>query len=165
MGVLCDQVDEPFEAELEPVKKATPPAAAVPTDSYSVLDARVNASYKAAFALLKEKAEVFRSRDAVKGPDSSSHRKLPCQEQPRRPKILAAEAGKTGLPFSGCPISGPFPRLRSRTPDRTLSVLAEQCRRRLDAALSSTTSASLFHDAPRRPFSGQGQEARPPGRL
>ena len=117
MGVLCDQVDEPFEAELEPVKKATPPAAAVPTDSYSVLDARVNASYKAAFALLKEKAEVFRSRDAVKG----SGFELPpgsflVKNSPAVQKILAAEAGKTGLPVFGLSDIGTISKASLKNP-------------------------------------------------
>ena len=117
MGVLCDQVDEPFEAELEPVKKATPPAADVPTDSYSVLDARVNASYKAAFALLKEKAEVFRSRDAVKG----SGFELPpgsflVKNSPAVQKILAAEAGKTGLPVFGLSDIGTISKASLKNP-------------------------------------------------
>ncbi len=69
MGVTCDQVDEPFEAPLEMIQKAPLPPVENPVTSsgYLVLDCRANAAYSAAFALLKEKAEVYRSKDKVKG--------------------------------------------------------------------------------------------------
>ncbi len=63
MGVACDQVDEPFEAALDLVDKIPYPAApAEPGGAYVALDARVNASYAIAFALLKDKAEVWRTK-------------------------------------------------------------------------------------------------------
>ncbi len=70
MGVACDRVDEPFEALLEkldsvPLRFVEKPDAAA---GWLVLDCRINASYGAAFVLLKQKAEVYRSKETVKGP-------------------------------------------------------------------------------------------------
>jgi hypothetical protein len=69
MGVSCDQVDEPFQAELEKIDKVpqTPLPPPDPSAGWYVLDCRSNISYSAVFSLLKEKAEVFRSREAIKG--------------------------------------------------------------------------------------------------
>ncbi|MEN6310996.1 MAG: M14 metallopeptidase family protein, partial [Acidobacteriota bacterium] len=72
MGVLCDQIDEPFEARLEKIDKVPYPK--VPPQgkaAYFILDPRVNASYAMAFALLKEQAEVWRTKTkaAFKGID------------------------------------------------------------------------------------------------
>lgn len=69
MGVTCEQIDNPFTAELEKIIKAPYPAAKEidTTSAYLVLDCRMNASYAAVFALLKEKAEVYRSKEKIKG--------------------------------------------------------------------------------------------------
>jgi hypothetical protein len=72
MGVACDQVDEPFEAKLDKIEKVPyPKAAAGPGGEFLALDARVNASYAIAFALLKDKAEIWRAKTkiAAKGMD------------------------------------------------------------------------------------------------
>ncbi len=71
MGVACDQVDEAFEAKLEKLDRIPVPDTVVPkmAAAYYVLDCRVNAAYSAVFALLKEKAEVFRSKEKVKLPN------------------------------------------------------------------------------------------------
>ncbi len=69
MGVDCDQIDEPFEAKLEKIEQAPAPKI-LPLDfsaPYFVLDCRVNASWQAVFKLLSQKAEVYRSKQAVKG--------------------------------------------------------------------------------------------------
>ena len=68
MGVSCDQVDEPFEARLEKLEKVPAPAAVKPRAeaAYYVLDCSANAAYGLVFALLKEKAEVYRSKDKIK---------------------------------------------------------------------------------------------------
>jgi hypothetical protein len=72
MGVLCDKVDEAFEAKLE--KLDTVPYPKVPAQGkseYFILDARVNASYAMAIALLKDNAEVWRTKTkaSIKGHD------------------------------------------------------------------------------------------------
>jgi hypothetical protein len=73
MGVACDEVAAPFEARLEKLDKV--PSPALPAEqglgAYVALSSKVNASYTAAFALLKDKAEVFRTKAAitVKGTD------------------------------------------------------------------------------------------------
>ncbi len=67
MGVSYDQVDEPFEAKLERLDKIPAPETAGPKSgaTYYVLDCRINAAYSAVFALLKEKAEIFRSKEKI----------------------------------------------------------------------------------------------------
>ena len=68
MGVAFSQIEEPFDASLEPLTSIPyPSAAAVPSTPYVVLDARVNASYSAAFALLEQGADVYRSTGAIEG--------------------------------------------------------------------------------------------------
>jgi len=62
MGVAFSQIDEPFEASLELLTEVPyPNATAPPTSPYLVLDARENASYALAFALLEQNADVYRS--------------------------------------------------------------------------------------------------------
>ncbi len=118
MGVLCDQVDEPFQAELAMIEKAPgAAAAAVPGEAYSVLDSRVNASYTAVFALLREKAEVFRSKEAVKGPGYE----LPpgsflIKNNPAVLKTLSALAEKSGLPVHGLAEIEALPKAALRNP-------------------------------------------------
>lgn len=69
MGVDCEPVVKPFAADLEKIEAAPAPAVQAPEtpDGWLVFDARRNASYAAAFALLKDKAEVFRSTCPVAG--------------------------------------------------------------------------------------------------
>jgi hypothetical protein len=68
MGVACDQVDDAFEARLEKIDKVPYPAVKAPGGAaWIVLDARANASYAVAFALLKDKAEIYRSKVPVNG--------------------------------------------------------------------------------------------------
>ncbi|MBM3297038.1 MAG: hypothetical protein FJY83_05490 [Candidatus Aminicenantes bacterium] len=65
MGVACDEIMTPFEADLVKVESVPLPAPAAAGDAaYLALDARLNASYAVAFGLLKEGVEVFRSRAA-----------------------------------------------------------------------------------------------------
>jgi hypothetical protein len=67
MGVACDEVDAPFEARLEKLDKVPSPVlpAGQGLGVYVALSSKVNASYAAVFALLKDKAEVFRTKAAV----------------------------------------------------------------------------------------------------
>ncbi|MGZ5425527.1 MAG: hypothetical protein ACXWH4_13290, partial [Candidatus Aminicenantales bacterium] len=72
MGVLCDEIDEAFEAKLE--KLDAVPYPKIPSQGkseYFLLDSRVNASYAMAIALLKDGAEIYRtkSRASIKGHD------------------------------------------------------------------------------------------------
>jgi hypothetical protein len=72
MGVLCDKIVEPFEAKLERIGAIPyPKVPAQGKSDYFLLDARVNASYAMAMALLKDGAEVWRTKAkaAVKGHD------------------------------------------------------------------------------------------------
>ncbi|MBE3124384.1 MAG: hypothetical protein IMZ57_01840 [Acidobacteria bacterium] len=72
MGVACDEVDEAFEAKLEKLDKVPYPK--VPAKqgqgAYVLLNSQVNASYTAAFALLKDKAEMWRTTATVKVKDA-----------------------------------------------------------------------------------------------
>jgi hypothetical protein len=68
MGVSCDEVDEPFAAQLARIEEVPLPLEAVPAGqpAYYVLDCSTNASYAVAFALLRDKAETYRSTEKVK---------------------------------------------------------------------------------------------------
>ncbi len=68
MGVACDQIDEPFEAKLEPVKTVTYPRASAGTGrgAYLLLNSQANASYAVAHALLRNQAEVWRTGRGVR---------------------------------------------------------------------------------------------------
>ena len=69
MGVKCDQIDHPFKANLTKLVEIPYPTIMPPKDSasYIVLDSRVNASFAAVFSLIKEEAEIYRSKDVIKG--------------------------------------------------------------------------------------------------
>lgn len=69
MGVTCDCIKEPFEAKLLkidgiPYAKISPSNASSP---YVILDSRNNASFAVVFSLLKENAEIYRSKEKIKG--------------------------------------------------------------------------------------------------
>jgi hypothetical protein len=69
MGVSFARIAKPFEAKFDrlesiPYPTITPPQA---SSSYIVLDSRANASYSVVFSLLKEQAEVFRTKEKIKG--------------------------------------------------------------------------------------------------
>jgi hypothetical protein len=68
MGVACDQVKNPFEVKMEKIQKVPVQApASIPDSPYIVLDTRLNAAYAVVFGLLKDNAEIFRSKGTVKG--------------------------------------------------------------------------------------------------
>jgi len=69
MGVACDEAAAPFEAALTKLEAAPAVAPAEPPLEATsfVLDCRSNAAYGAVFALLKEKAEVRRSKEEIRG--------------------------------------------------------------------------------------------------
>ncbi len=100
MGVACDEVDVPFEARLDKLDKA--PSPAVPAGqglgAYVALGSKINASYTAAFALLKDKAEVFRTKAAVriKGADLPAG-SFVVKGTPEVKKVLPDLLAKLGL--------------------------------------------------------------------
>ncbi|MEE9500543.1 MAG: M14 family metallopeptidase [Candidatus Aminicenantaceae bacterium] len=68
MGVRCEQIDYPFKADLTKLDEVsypsiTPPQATAP---YIVLDSKKNASYSVVFALLKDKAEIYRAKEHIR---------------------------------------------------------------------------------------------------
>lgn len=67
MGVTCDRIEIPFEAKLERLDKVPHPEASIPPESssYIILDSRHNASFAVVFALLKEGAEIFRTKGCI----------------------------------------------------------------------------------------------------
>jgi hypothetical protein len=67
MGVACDEVKSPFPAKLEKLEKVPYPQmlASQGNAAYFLLDSRVNASYSIAIALLKDKAELWRTKAIV----------------------------------------------------------------------------------------------------
>ncbi len=100
MGVTCDQVDEPFEARLEKLEKVPVPAAVKPKAeaAYYLLDCRINAAYSAVFALLKEKAEIYRSKEKIKLQDfEAAAGSFLVKNSPEVQKILPGLAEKWAL--------------------------------------------------------------------
>jgi hypothetical protein len=69
MGVECEQIDTPFETQLEKLEEIPDPEIAVPAEEapYIVLDSKQNASYSVIFSLLKNNPTVFRSKQPVNG--------------------------------------------------------------------------------------------------
>ena len=68
MGVQCDQIHSPFIADLTKLEKVPYPSVTVPqeTSPFIVLDSRLNNSYAIIFQLIKEKVEIYRSKDVIK---------------------------------------------------------------------------------------------------
>jgi hypothetical protein len=73
MGVQCDQINNPFKTNLVKLEKVPHPSMTSPqgTASYFILDSRHNNSYAVVFQLLKEKVEIYRSKEAIKRNGSS----------------------------------------------------------------------------------------------
>ena len=97
MGVLCDQIDKPFTAELEKIEQTPAPEVKMPGESpaWLVFDSRVNASFAAAFALLKDKAEIYRSKEKVAGEGfEAAPGSFLVKNSPAVQKALPAAAGK-----------------------------------------------------------------------
>ncbi len=69
MGIKCDRINTPFKANLARLNKVPYPPIVEPKDgaSFIILDSRLNNAYSVVFSLLKEKAEIYRSKDIVKG--------------------------------------------------------------------------------------------------
>jgi len=67
MGVDCDRINHAFEVNLEKLDSIEYPQFVPPDDSaaYYLLDSRLNGSYSVVFALMKEEAEIYRSKDSV----------------------------------------------------------------------------------------------------
>jgi hypothetical protein len=72
MGVACDRIEHAFEVQSEKLEKApygSFSTASPSSSAYFVLDCQMNASYSIAFSLLKNKAEMFRSKEKIKRED------------------------------------------------------------------------------------------------
>jgi hypothetical protein len=69
MGVKCDQINNPFKANLTKLDKIPSPSITPPpeTASFVILDSRLNNSYSVVFALFQENTEIYRSQDIIKG--------------------------------------------------------------------------------------------------
>jgi hypothetical protein len=99
MGVLCDKIVEPFEAKLEKIDAVPyPKVPAQGKSGYFALDARVNASYAMAMALLKDGAEISRTktRATLKGHDLQAGAFI-VKNSDAVKKALPALAGKLNL--------------------------------------------------------------------
>lgn len=69
MGVKCDRIKYPFEAKLYKLEKVPYPSLSPSqvSSDHILLDSRINGSYAAVFSLLKNKAEIYRSQEKIKG--------------------------------------------------------------------------------------------------
>jgi hypothetical protein len=67
MGVSCDEIKNAFTVKMDKLERVPYPAVKAPAASagWVVLDARANASYAVVFGLLKDQAEVYRSKAPV----------------------------------------------------------------------------------------------------
>ena len=67
MGVQCDQIHNPFKANLIRLEKVPYPSVTLPqsTASFIAFDSRFNNSYAVIFQLIKEKVEIYRSKNAI----------------------------------------------------------------------------------------------------
>jgi hypothetical protein len=61
MGVTYSQINQPFDVALDRLESIPYPIVTAPSSSHIVLDSRVNAAFAAAFALLKEDVDVYRT--------------------------------------------------------------------------------------------------------
>ncbi|MFC2170213.1 M14 metallopeptidase family protein [Acidobacteriota bacterium] len=68
MGVVWERIERPFEANMERFKTVPTLPQELPQESspYILLDSRANASYSVVFSLLKDAAEIYRSKDKIK---------------------------------------------------------------------------------------------------
>ena len=68
MGVGCDRIEKPFEARLGTIDKVPYPQvpAVQGQGTYFLLNSQLNASYSIVFALLKDKAEIYRTNVGFK---------------------------------------------------------------------------------------------------
>jgi hypothetical protein len=69
MGATCDRIEKDFQTDLEKLTEIPKLPSLLPAESaaYFVLDSRLNASYSVVFALMKAKAEIFRSQETILG--------------------------------------------------------------------------------------------------
>jgi len=67
MGVRCEEIKKPFDADLTKLENIPDLSATAlqKTAPYLILDSRLNGSYSVVFPLLKEGVEIFRSKDTV----------------------------------------------------------------------------------------------------
>lgn len=68
MGVSCDRISDPFQVRMEKLDRIPRPSLPAPTAApYLVLDSRINNSYTAVHSLLADQAEIWRSREGIRG--------------------------------------------------------------------------------------------------
>ncbi|MFQ6083160.1 MAG: M14 metallopeptidase family protein [Candidatus Aminicenantia bacterium] len=104
MGVTCDQIEHPFTVKLKKLDKVPYPQSVFPEGppNYIVLDSRLNNSFAVVFALLKEKAEIFRSKEAIKFDSySAAPGSFIIKNNPKIQKILSSLLEKWHLPVYG----------------------------------------------------------------
>ncbi len=137
------------------------------TPAYLVLDARANASFAAAFALLKDKAEIFRSKEKIAGagfeaaPGSFIVTNGPAVKKTlpgllEKLHLKAYPSGRRGLDSKVRP---------QKSAHRALPILVGQYGRRLDALRLRRPRHSLRHHPHRRlqgPEAAAGAKAKVP---
>jgi hypothetical protein len=67
MGVSCDRIDTPLQAQLKALDSIPHPEITPPSQqaAYILLDSKSNAAYTAAFSLLEKGAEIYRTKNPV----------------------------------------------------------------------------------------------------
>lgn len=119
MGVSCDPIENDFDADLEEIDRVPYPAVKMPSGDpgYFVLDSSANASYALAFALLRDKAEVFRSRTKVKGAEfEAAAGSFIVKNTPTVEKSVSALAEKWRAEVSGLDDAASLPKSVLKNP-------------------------------------------------
>jgi len=120
MGVSCDEIQEPFEAKLVKIKTIPYPEISLPEPNispYLALDSRNNASFAVAIALLKEKVEVTRSKETIKGEGFNlAAGSFLLADKPETQKLLKPLLDKWHLPVYGLREIASIPQARIKFP-------------------------------------------------
>ncbi|MCX7974142.1 MAG: M14 family metallopeptidase [Candidatus Aminicenantes bacterium] len=120
MGVSCDEIQDPFEAKLVKLETIPYPSISLPESKvspYLALDSRQNASFAVAMALLKEKIEVTRSKEEIKGDNFTlAAGSFLFANRPETNKILKPLIEKWSLPVYGLKEIASIPQSRIKLP-------------------------------------------------
>jgi len=102
MGVKCDRVEHSFEVKLDKIEEISYPSESIPGESseYILLDSRYNTAYGVVFSLLKDGAEILRTKEELKGKDyKTKPGSFIIKNTPQVQKALSSLKEKLHLPF------------------------------------------------------------------
>ena len=118
MGVSFYRIKNPFETKLDKLESIPYPTVTTPAPlPYIVLDSRVNRSYSVVFSLLGEKAEVYRTKDVIKGKEfKAAAGSFIIKNTPQVQKVLPALLEKWHLTAHGIEDIADIPKASLKNP-------------------------------------------------